>query len=85
MPVVSSSSVPFLKGVPVADKDASKDAPVVKAEPAAVASPLAPASASGDSAVHKLLAELDIHRRNGDEAGVAAAVAALAELGFAAA
>lgn len=48
------------------------------------AAPLGPASESGDPAVHKLLADLDIARRNDDADGVKAAQQALADLGFSA-
>jgi hypothetical protein len=59
-----------------------------KTTPAPVGKPLAPtlapASESGDPAVHKLLADLETARSNGDADAVKAAQAALAELGFAA-
>jgi hypothetical protein len=42
----------------------------------------APASESGDPAVHQLLAEMDTARRNDDEDGVKAAQDRLAELGY---
>jgi len=45
---------------------------------------LAPASSSSDAAVKFRLAELEAARASGDEAGAAAAVDALAALGFAA-
>lgn len=44
--------------------------------------PLAPAAASGDPAVHKLLADLQSARMNGDDGAVAAVAAQLAELGY---
>lgn len=43
---------------------------------------LAPASESGDPAVHQLIAEMDIARRNGDDARVESLTARLADLGF---
>jgi hypothetical protein len=45
---------------------------------------LAPAAESGDPSVHKLLADLETARSNGDGDGVKAAVDALAELGYSA-
>jgi hypothetical protein len=48
-----------------------------KAEPA-----LAPASESGDPAVHQILAELDISRRNEDDEQVKTLTERLAKLGF---
>jgi hypothetical protein len=42
-----------------------------------------PASESGDPAVHQLLAEQDIARRNGDDEKVKEASKKLADLGFA--
>lgn len=48
-----------------------------------VAPSKAPASESGDPAVHQLLAEQDIARRNGDEDGVKEASKKLADLGYA--
>jgi hypothetical protein len=45
---------------------------------------LAPASESGDPAVHQALAELEIHRSNGDDAAVRGVVARLNDLGFSA-
>lgn len=44
---------------------------------------LSPAAESGDPAVHQLLAEQDIARRNGDEDGVKEASKKLADLGYA--
>lgn len=44
--------------------------------------PLAPAAASGDPAVHKLLADLQSARLNGDDEAATAVAAQLAELGF---
>jgi hypothetical protein len=55
-----------------------------KAAPAPSPPPLAPAGESGDPAVHKLLADLETARSNGDADGVKVAQAALAELGFSA-
>lgn len=52
---------------------------------AAPSAPLGPAAESGDPAVHKLLADLDIARRNDNADGVNAAVKALADLGYSAA
>ena len=43
---------------------------------------LAPAGASGDPAVHQILAELATARSNGDDAAVEALTAKLADLGF---
>ena len=43
---------------------------------------LARASESGDPAVHRLLAELQTARQNGDEAGVEAVTERLADLGY---
>jgi hypothetical protein len=45
---------------------------------------LAPAGESGDPAVHKLLADLETARSNGDGDGVADAKKHLADLGFSA-
>jgi hypothetical protein len=46
--------------------------------------PLSPAGESGDPAVHKLLADLETARSNGDADAIKAAQTALAELGFSA-
>lgn len=43
---------------------------------------LAPAGASGDAAVHQILAEMAIHGSNGDTEKVAELTARLAELGY---
>lgn len=43
---------------------------------------LGPASESGDPAVHQLLAEQDIARRNGNDKEVESIAAKLAELGY---
>ena len=50
-----------------------------KAEPKPV---LGSASASSDPAVHQLLAELEIHERNGNKGAAEACIKALAELGY---
>jgi hypothetical protein len=50
-----------------------------KTEPAPA---LASAAASGDPAVHQLIAEADIARQNGDEDGVQAALVELKALGY---
>lgn len=55
--------------------------PQPKPEPARRA-PLAPASTSGDPAVHKLLADLQSARLNGDGEAMTAVTASLAELGY---
>jgi hypothetical protein len=55
-----------------------KKAPA-KAEPKPV---LGSASASSDPAVHQLLAELEIHERNGNKGAAEACVKVLADLGY---
>ena len=61
----------------------SKDVPndAKKAAPAKEPT-LGRASESGDPAVQQLLAEIEIHRSNGDDAKVAEAADRLAGLGF---
>jgi hypothetical protein len=44
--------------------------------------PLGDAGASTDPAVHQLLAQLEIHERNGDEDGVKTVTVRLADLGY---
>jgi hypothetical protein len=62
------------------DPKQSTQAAVKAAAPSA--SPLGPAGESGDPAVHKLLADLETARSNGDGDAVKAARDALAALGF---
>jgi len=56
----------------------AKKAPA-KAEPKPA---LGSAAASSDPAAHQLLAELEIHERNGNKGAAEACVKALAELGY---
>lgn len=51
-------------------------------EPVAADPSLAPAAASSDPAVHRLLAEREIAVSNGDEKAAGAVTDALAELGY---
>lgn len=61
----------------------SKDVPSDAKKPTPAKVPaLGRASESGDPAVQQLLAQIEIHRSNGDDAKVAEAAAKLAELGF---
>lgn len=61
----------------------SKDVPSDAKKPTPAKEPaLGRASESGDPAVQQLLAEIEIHRQNGDDAKVAAAAERLAALGF---
>lgn len=56
--------------------------PKPTAKPPAPAPTLAPASNSGDPAVHQLLAELQTARSNGDDEKVQALTSQLADLGY---
>jgi phage tail tape-measure protein len=63
----------------------TKQQPEPKAEPTpepAHAAALGDAGASTDPAVHQLLAQLEIHERNGDEDGVKTVTGRLADLGY---
>jgi hypothetical protein len=60
------------------------DAKAADKPAAAPKASLAPAGESGDPEVHRLLAELETARSNGDQDGVKAAVDALADLGVSA-
>ena len=67
------------KKTTTAPTTAPKQHPAPKQTPARR---LLPASESSDPAVHQLLAEMDIARRNDDEDGVKRAQDALADLGY---
>ena len=57
--------------------------PESKKETTSKAAPvLGDAAASGDAAVHELLAQHEIHERNGDKDAASAVVERLAELGY---
>jgi hypothetical protein len=73
---MKSSDVPHLKEANVAESKKT-------AEPAPPPKPsLAPASTSGDPAVHQVLAELQTARSNSDDAAIKALTEKLADLGF---
>jgi len=64
----------------VAEANKTSNAPASTKAPAK--SSLQPASESGDPAVHQLLAEMQTHRMNGDDAKVKDVERRLAELGY---
>lgn len=65
--------------MPEEKKHTTAESKPVVASPAPV---LAPASESGDPAVHQILAERQTAAMNSDEGAIAAADSALAKLGF---